>query len=218
MSTRHPWLKRYPISKNSEYLIIGTHPPMPYCARLNYFYGNSRVFWKLLDQVYCGNNLYNNGCPNLKTILSFITQNRISITDMIEETDGGQFSTDKDMNWTKFNSALKKSLIKYPIKTIYFTSFSGKNNALSLFRKWLKSNDVGLKDIKIPDVKKWRGSGLTINIQNKTIRLEILLSPSPTARINANKIQEFQDWKQTNPTGNYDEFRVFWYTQKLPKI
>jgi len=29
----HPWLEKYPIKKDSKYLIIGTHPPMPYCGK-----------------------------------------------------------------------------------------------------------------------------------------------------------------------------------------
>ena len=57
---KHPWLDRYPISKNAKYLILGTHPPMPYCGRLEFYYGNMSEFWRFLDKVYPKNNLYNN--------------------------------------------------------------------------------------------------------------------------------------------------------------
>jgi hypothetical protein len=44
---KHPWLNKHPINKDSKYLIIGTHPPMPYCGKLDYFYGNMSEFQRL---------------------------------------------------------------------------------------------------------------------------------------------------------------------------
>ncbi len=55
----------------SKYLIIGTHPPMHYCGKLEYYYGNMSEFFRFLDKVYPGNKLYQNGCPNINDIIIF---------------------------------------------------------------------------------------------------------------------------------------------------
>ena len=108
---KHPWLKKFPVKKDTKYLIIGTHPPMPYCGGLKFYYGNMGEFWKFLDKVYPNNNLYNDNCPKIKDVLHFLNFNKISITDMVEETDGKSFSIDNDMNWLVLNTDLKKYLI-----------------------------------------------------------------------------------------------------------
>jgi hypothetical protein len=48
------------------------------------------------------------------------------------------------------------------------------------------------------------------------IRLELLFSPSPTARRSSSRIKEYQNWKTVNITGTFDEFRIDWYKNKLP--
>lgn len=53
----HPWLEKYPLKKGFKYLIIGTHPPMPYCGKLDFYYGNMNEFWRFLDKVYPRNKL-----------------------------------------------------------------------------------------------------------------------------------------------------------------
>jgi hypothetical protein len=174
-------------------------------------------FWRFLDKVYPGNQLYNNQCPELKDIEKLLSCIKMDITDMVEETDGTPFSIDDDMKWTKLNSTLKDALINGVIEKIYFTSFGGKNSALNLFRKWLKIKENGFKNIRIPDSKEWRKDGLFINLHGKKIHLEVLFSPSPTARRSASRISEFQFWKMDNKSSSFDDFRVDWYSKKLPK-
>jgi G:T/U-mismatch repair DNA glycosylase len=74
---KHPWLEKYPIKKDSKYLILGTHPPMPYCGRLPFYYGNMNEFWKLLDRVYPDNDLYLNGFTELENVLKFLEHSKI---------------------------------------------------------------------------------------------------------------------------------------------
>jgi len=45
-----------------------------------------------------------------------------------------------------------------------------------------------------------------------------LFSPSPTARRSGNRIKEFQNWRLTNPKGDFDAFRIAWYKSKLLKL
>lgn len=140
----HPWLEKYPIKKDSKYLIIGTHPPMPYCGKLEFYYGNMGEFWRLLNQVYPNHNLFNNSCPLLENIIQWMDKYEIWITDIVYKTVVENFSTDKQMGkiLTEYlNPCLKNWLQDYnTIEKIYFTSFAGKNNAYSLFRKWYKIN------------------------------------------------------------------------------
>lgn len=217
--SNHPWLSNYPILKGSRYLIIGTHPPMPYCGKLPFFYGNMNEFWRFLDKVYPNNKLYDSiGCPRLEDIKDFLKKANIAITDMVEETNGQPFSTDDDMVWTKLNSKLKEQLKASQVEKIYFTSSAGKNSALSLFKKWLKENKKEFGKIKIPAYKDWRSKGCSIMLFDKKIHLEQLFSPSPTARRSQKRVEEFQCWLRTNPNGSYDDFRIAWYRQKLPQI
>lgn len=213
---KHPWLHKYPVNENSKYLIIGTHPPMPYCGKLEYYYGNVNEFWRFLDQVYPENLLYKNRCPELGDVLNFLKKAKISLTDMIEETNGAPFSTDKDIVWTKLNESLVSQILNSAVEKIYFTSGNGKNSTINLFKKWLSYN--GFKNVKIPDYKLWRESGLNIELNNKKIQLEYLFSPSPNARRSQRNIKEFINWKKHNPKKSFDEFRIEWYKTKLPQL
>lgn len=213
---KHPWLQKYRITPSTKYLIIGTHPPMPYCGKLNFYYGNMSEFWRFMDRVYPGNNFYNDGCPKENDIITFLEYHNFFITDMVEETDGSSFSTDNDMHWIKLNSSLKNNISISSVERIYFTSFGGKNSALSLFKKWLKLN--GYNNIKIPDSKLWRKEGMKMTFEDKIISLDVLFSPSPTARRNSSKIKEYKEWKIIKPMSSFDEFRIDWYKNKLPNI
>ena len=139
----HPWLEKYPIRKGDKYLIIGTHPPMPYCGKLDYYYGNMSEFWRFIDKVYSGYKLYENGSPKIEDILKFLKKGKLAITDIILKTHISKFSTDKDMGnigIQDLNQHLFKWLKDSSIETIYFTSFGSTNSAKILFKKWYKSN------------------------------------------------------------------------------
>lgn len=213
---KHPWLNKYPIDSDSEYLIIGTHPPMPYCGRTEFFYANSNEFWKILQSVYLKDKvLATNECLNLDTIQAFLSKYKISITDIVEETEGTPFYVDANMQPTKLNSRLKEWLENSKIQTILLTSFSGSNSALSLFKKWIHQNYP--KTRVIPNHKTWIENGYTITLGDMVYNLELLFSPSPTARRGIHKSTHFLNWKESNPDASVDDFRVFWYASKMPK-
>ena len=214
MATKHPWIEKYQINKDSKYLIIGTHPPMPYCGRLEYFYGNMSEFWRILDKVYPNNNLYNNGCPKKKDILNFINDNYISITDLVYKTNEVKFSTDNGMGKLSvehLNPFLKKWPENSSIDVIYFTSFGGTNSAKNLFKKWYKATFK--KSSKISN-----NHFNEIEIFGQKIKLIDLFSPSPTAQRSSPRIKEYQEWKILNSPNDYDSFRINWYKTHLPKI
>lgn len=210
----HPWLNKYPIKQDSKYLILGTHPPMPYCGKLEYFYGNMSEFWRLLDRVYPNNNLYNNRCPKEKDITKFIDKLSISVTDMVYQTFPIKFSTDNGMGKISFddlNPYLKEWLENSKIEVIYFTSFGGTNSAKSLFKKWYKGTFNKSSKIRNNHFNE-------IEIFERKIKLIDLFSPSPTAHRSSPRIKEYQEWKINSSPDDYDSFRIHWYKTYLPKI
>lgn len=211
----HPWLDDHPIKQNAKYLILGTHPPMPYCGKLEFFYGNMSEFWRFLDKVYPKNKLYTDGCPKKQDILKFLNTYRISITDMVYKTDVKKFSTDKEMGKISpqdLNPFLQDWLEKSQVEKIYFTSFSGKNSAKNLFKKWFKST-YG-KTCRIPSFPLNK-----IEINGRIIETIDLYSPSPTARLGLPRSKAFKDWsKKHKRSRDYDGFRLYWYEKYLPKL
>jgi len=211
----HPWLTKFPISKDSKYLIIGTHPPMPYCGKLEFYYGNMNEFWRFLDQVYPGFKLYSNGCPEITDILSFLRKIKISITDIVNVTHVEKFSTDKEMGKIQpedLNTELFKWLKDSCVETIYFTSFGGTNSAKNLFKKWYRSQFGKVCKLSSEHEN-------VVEMLGRQIRIIDLFSPSPTAKRSSPRIREYKDWL-LNGTGNnnYDDFRIYWYKKYLPKL
>jgi hypothetical protein len=215
MEAIHPWLELYPIDKYSKRLIIGTHPPMPYKGELKFFYGNMFEFWRLLSYVYKHDNLFTNDKPDLIKIKAFLKKYKFSITDIVYKTNGNKFSTDQEMQVIELNTFLLKWLKSSNIKEIYFTSFSGKNGALPLFKNWLKSN-FGNK-VKVDPIEKWDHYTTTIIIENRTYKLIRLYSPSPTARKGIARSKAFKNYLEINPNSNADSFRIDLYKKLLPK-
>ena len=216
MVTKHPWLELYPIDKNSERLIIGTHPPMPYMGEMKFFYGNMFEFWRLLTSVYKNDSLFTKDKPDLVKIKAFLKKYKFSITDLVYKTDGKKFSIDQDMNVLELNPYLLNWLKDSNIKEIYFTSFSGKNGALPLFKKWLKVN-FGNK-VKIKPIEKWDNYSTYIKIDDLTYKLVRLYSPSPSARKGIGASQVFKNYLIDNPGSDVDAFRIDLYTKLLPQL
>lgn len=217
MSINHPWLFKHPIKSNTKYLIIGTHPPMPYCGKLKFYYGNMSEFWKFLDKVYRGNKLYLNGCPRKSDIIKFLDKGYFAITDMVYITRVEKFSTDAQMGKivsSDLNPSLKKWLNDSNVVAIYFTSFGGSNSAKHLFKKWYKENfKIESKTNKITSAHFNK-----IQLFGRKIKLIDLFSPSPTARRSSPRVAEYKEWKKKNRFKDYDDFRIFWYKKYLPKL
>ena len=211
---KHPWLEKYPIEIDSKYLILGTHPPMPYCGKLEFYYGNMSEFWRFLQEVYPNEKLYNNGCPDKLDILNFLSKYSISITDIVFHTHIDRFNTDKDMGKIlneNLNPWLYEWLSKSKIETIYFTSLGGTNSAKNLFKKWYKSNFSKVCKIS-------KGHVNTIEMFNRKIQIIDLFSPSPTARRSSPRIKEYLEWSSNYKSKvDYDDFRIDWYKKYLPK-
>ena len=212
---KHPWLEKHKINTDSRYLILGTHPPMPYCGKLEFYYGNMSEFWRFLALVYPGHQLYENGCPKIEYIIRFLDNSKISITDLVFITRSEKFNNDNDMgkiNVEDLNPYLAEWIKESKIETIYFTSFSGKNSAKNLFKKWYKKEFKKLSRISTAHIN-------YIEMFDRKIKLIDLYSPSPTARRSSSRIKEYKEWSLWESNNNdYDSFRAFWYKKHLPKL
>jgi hypothetical protein len=219
----HPWLKDYPVKPEHKHLIIGTHPPMPYTGCMAFYYGNMNEFWRLLEAAFQHSIFfYEQGRPDLNRILNWLNQHNVAITDMLQYTiAGNEFNTDQGMlvkSYEQFNKQLKGWLENGNIETIFFTSFSQGNSALGLFKKWLRQT----YRIKISSGKEIieKGNSQYIEINQRMIRLVMLYSPSPMARLGVSRSQPFLKWRGDKPLekGMIDEFRVGWYREYFTKI
>jgi G:T/U-mismatch repair DNA glycosylase len=219
----HPWLKGYPILPEHKYLIIGTHPPMPYSGCMPFYYGNMNEFWRLLEEAYNEELFFNyNGTPALGKILTWLESKKLAITDMVNYTlKDNKFSTDQKMIFENYscqlNQHLKNWLEEGNIETIFFTSFSEGKSAYGLFKKWVKMNfSIRMKSGKeIID----NGNEEYIVINGKRIRTVMLYSPSPAARRGIPRSQPYIQWleKNKNLENPIDLFRVDWYRKFIMK-
>ena len=211
----HPWLVDHPMNQDAKYLILGTHPPMPYCGKLEFYYGNMSEFMRFFDKVYPENKLYTDGCPEKQDILKFLNSYKFSITDMVYETHGEKFSTGRKMGKISpqdLNPFLQDWLEKSQVERIYFTSFSGQNSAKSLFKKWFRST-YG-KVCRIPAFPLNE-----IEINGRIIETIDLYFPSPTAKRGLPCSKAFKDWsKKHKRLRDYDGFRLYWYQKYLPEL
>ena len=67
----HPWLHQHPIEKTAEFLVVCTHPPMPYEVPFKYYNGNVGEYRRLLDRVYPGEGLLVGNTADLTAIKSW---------------------------------------------------------------------------------------------------------------------------------------------------
>lgn len=207
MKAQHPYILRYPIDLKAKNLILGTHPTMPLeNPEIEFFYGNMCELWRYMSLVYSNDALYLNNRPNLELIQKFLARYEMTVTDVVFETDGNKFSTDEEMVIVSFNPFLKDWLAESAIEHIYFTSYSGKQSAHKLFRKWYR--EAYGKPIKM--------NGDKYIVGDKLLGITDLYSPSPAANIGISGSPTYKAWKGSNPSGDLDKFRIQYYERHLP--
>ncbi len=175
--TKHLYISKYPINQSSKSLILGTiHPHNDINNtsnfKIDFFYGNKNSLWTILSEAK------NERLDTLDEILYFLSQNKISISDMILECErlNDKVTADKDLQNLVLNQNLKNEILKSDIETIYFTSAFSKNNATKLF-----FDLFGLQN-QIPI--NWKDTyEINIDFFGKKIKCVILLSPSGASNI-----------------------------------
>ena len=206
MLTSHQYLEKYPISKNTKLLVLGTiHPHQTEDFLIPFFYGNRNSIWNILSDAFPGELTR----PiTLDGILSFLEKRQISVSDTIKVCQRIQSSAlDKDLIPEILNHELIGQIRQSRIERILCTSGFGKNNAFKIFYEDI----LGLQ--LTPDIFNSREVLLPHRIFERPISLSALYSPSGSSNISLSKnvfyLKEKYRYK-SSPRPVYD-FKVDYY-------
>lgn len=210
METKHQYLDTYPISKDSEKLIVGTiHPHDHLSFKVQFFYGNVMSIWTILSDAF-PEQLHK---PlTLSGILRFLDSHKIAVSDAIRSCQRlNTTANDSDLIVTELNHQMIESIRDSKITEILFTSGFGKNSAFKLFYV-----DILKKKITA-EIRKNKETILDGNTFGRPIKLTILYSPSGAANIGLSKSRIYLDSAskyQESKTPVYD-FKVDYYREKF---
>jgi len=212
MITTHQYLDKYPISADSEKLIVGTIHPHDYKNFIiPFFYGSKTSIWLILSEAF----------PNdlkkpitLTGVLNFLKKHKISVSDTIRKCERINPTTlDKDLTPIELNTQIIDDIKNSNIKEILFTSGFQKNNAFKLFY-------VDILGCKITtDIRKNREIILDKDVFGKQVRLTILYSPSGSSNVGLSKCKLYLDRKTKYKNSNrpvYD-FKIDYYRDKFDR-
>jgi len=212
MRTTHQYLDKYPISVDSEKLIVGTiHPHDHKSFAIPFFYGNVTSIWTLLSEAF----------PNdlkqpltLEGILKFLKSKKISISDTIRKCDRkNPTALDKDLIPIELNTQIKDGIRKSNVSEILFTSGFGKNNAFKLFYVDILGQKM------TPEIKKNRKVNLDKELFGRPIKLTVLYSPSGSSNvpISTSKIYLENKHKYSNSSRPVYDFKVDYYRDNFSR-
>lgn len=184
MRTTHQYLDKYPITADSEKLIVGTiHPHDHANFTIPFFYGNVTSIWTLLSDAF-PNDLQR---PlTLDGILKFLKTKRISVSDTIRKCERiNPTALDKDLIPIELNKQIIEDIKNSKITEILFTSGFSKNNAFKLFYVDI----LGLVITK--EIKANRQVILDKSIFGRPIKLIVLYSPSGSSNVGISKSKTY---------------------------
>lgn len=206
--TTHQYIAKYPISADSEKLIVGTiHPHDHNNFTIQFFYGNVTSLWTILSEAF----------PKelkqpltLEGVLNFLKRKKISVSDTIRKCERKKLTAlDKDLVPIELNKKIIDDIKNSKITEIFFTSGYGKNNAFKLFYV-----DI-LKEKITVDIKERRGLTLDKKYFGRPIKLTVLYSPSGTANVGLSKSKLYLEKKHKYATSHrpvYD-FKVEYFRE-----
>ncbi|MBU0632345.1 hypothetical protein KKA17_06855 [bacterium] len=207
ITTKHKYIDNNPIKDTDKYLILGTiHPHRTEDFKIDFFYGNAGSLWKILSDA-CTIELHSK-----EQILEFLNTHKIAVSDMILECErcNETITKDSELCPSKFNEELKEQILKSNISTIFFTSSFNKNNAAKLFFSTFNLTT------QIP--KTWQENyEFDIELEKKTIRCIILLSPSGAANIGIANSKAYKKTKENNQSLTVTQYRIDFYKDKICK-
>jgi len=210
MITSHQYLSKYPISKDSEKLILGTiHPHNHEEFELPFFYGNVNSIWTILSEAF----------PDelkkpitLNGILAFLKRRKISVSDTIIKCERKKpTANDSDLLPIELNRQLIRDIKNSNISEIFFSSGFGKNNAFRLFYVDI----LGLKITK--EIRAKRELILNKEVFGREIKITILYSPSGSSNIGLSKSKIYLEKKKEYEKSNrpVHDFKVDYYREKF---
>lgn len=211
MITKHQYLDKYPISADSEKLIVGTiHPHDHSRFTIPFFYGNVTSIWKILSEAF-PNDL--NPHLTLEGILTFLRNKKISVSDTIKVCDRkNPTALDRDLIPLELNMQIRSDIRNSNISEVLFTSGFGKNNAFKLFY-------VDILGLTLTDeIRRNRGTVTDPDIFGRPVKLTVLYSPSGSSNVGLSKSKAYLEnkaqYEKLPPTPVY-RFKVDYYRDKF---
>lgn len=206
MRTTHQYLDKYPISRESKKLIVGTiHPHDHENFYLPFFYGNVLSIWTILSDAFPDELAQ----PlTLDKILIFLNRRSISVSDTIRICDRtSPTALDEDLIPVELNKRIRDDIRNSEIVEILFTSGFGKNNAFKLFYEDI----LGLTITN--NIRESREVILDKEILGRPIILFVLYSPSGASNVGISKSKLFLATKEkyNNSKRPVYDFKVDYY-------
>ncbi len=213
MTTKHQYLDKYPISPDSEILIVGTiHPHNHHDFVIPFFYGNKLSLWTILSDAFPDDL---KKPISLEGVLSFLKRRKISVSDTIRECQRkNPTALDKDLIPVQLNEQLIDQIRNSNINLILLTSGFQKNNAFRLFYADILGQRI------TPEIRKTKEVTLHQSIFGREVRLNILYSPSGSSNVplsTSNIYLENKDRFKDSPHPVYD-FKVEYYRERFSSI
>ena len=210
METIHQYLDKYPISKDSEKLIVGTiHPHNHENFQIPFFYGNKNSIWNILSEAFPEDL---KKPIKLEEVEKFLTKRKIALSDTIIKCKRKSSSAqDHHLIPLELNRQLITQIKNSNIKEIFFTSSFGKNNAFKLFYIDILGNK------KIPLEVKQNREIVISEIFGRPIKLTILYSPSGSANIGLSKTKLYLENynKYAGFKSPLNAFKIDYYREKF---
>lgn len=213
VTTRHKYLDRYPISKKSKYLIIGTiHPHRTENFELDFFYGNKNSIWSILADAFPKRNF-----SSLPKIEQTLDEHATAVTDMILQCDRANdaITQDTDLyNLCLNTERIREGIVNSSISTVFLTSRFGKNSAAKLFIDHFK--------IRHKDTWDERTSSFVVpkEVFGREIRAIVLFSPSGQANPGIAQSDAFKrkEHLYSDSKTPIKQFRIDFYREKFAHL
>lgn len=203
----HQFIDQYPISLDSQKLVLGSiHPVAPVPGEL-FFFGNDNNLWKNLNEAFPDEL---NEPIGQEDIMRFLGKRKIAISDIIVQCIRVYSSQDKDMVPTVMNTDLLARLRESEITEILFTGGFGVNSPFRIFYETLLGQKLTYS------VRTNRGLTLNKSFFGREVKLSILYSASGNANVGIARSKQFQAVRDT--LGNYlpvRQFRIKYYQEKF---
>jgi len=172
----HPWNWYVPAGAKS--IIIGTFPPTLRNWSYNFFYPNkNNYFWRIMAQIAGKPLQYFSGEEAVEERKTILGQLGIGLSDMgkiIRRTDGS--SSDENLEIVEYMDIFKILEENPSLRTIIFTSSTGKSSAIGWFKSYLALYGIVFR---IPKGKRPLQTG--VQIAGKDIEIVLLYSTSARA-------------------------------------
>lgn len=186
IQTKHKYINENAVKRDDTSLILGTiHPHQTDDFLIDFFYGNINSIWNILAESFPKYNF--DSKENIKNTLQL---NNVWISDIILECDreNEKVTQDKELKNLKLNvDKIEESIKNSKIKTIYFTSGFGKNNAAKLFCNYfnIKAELNKKREFIIPE-----------EVFGREIKGIVLFSPSGQANIGISRNKQYLEQKE----------------------